>query len=68
MLLSSFLLSISYCLTFSRFVSKLNPFPGMRHLDVAGGTGQLYSLYMQHLFVVVRVESLGQGAQELDET
>ncbi|GFZ15548.1 S-adenosyl-L-methionine-dependent methyltransferases superfamily protein [Actinidia rufa] len=51
-----------------RLVSKLNPFPGMRHLDVAGGTGQLCSQYMQHLFVVVRVESLEQGAQELDET
>lgn len=23
-----------------RLVSKLNPFPGMKHLDVAGGTGQ----------------------------
>lgn len=22
-----------------RLVSKLNPFPGMKHLDVAGGTG-----------------------------
>ena len=24
-----------------RLVSKLNPFPGMKHLDVAGGTGSL---------------------------
>jgi 2-methoxy-6-polyprenyl-1,4-benzoquinol methylase len=25
---------------FSRLISKLNPFPGMKHLDVAGGTGK----------------------------
>nr|CAB3490930.1 unnamed protein product [Digitaria exilis] len=25
-----------------RLVSKLNPFPGMKHLDVAGGTGYSY--------------------------
>ncbi|CAN1168338.1 2-methoxy-6-polyprenyl-1,4-benzoquinol methylase, mitochondrial [Linum perenne] len=24
-----------------RLVSKLNPFPGMKHLDVAGGTGDV---------------------------
>ena len=24
----------------SRLVSMLNPFPGMKHLDVAGGTGK----------------------------
>jgi len=24
----------------SRLVSMLNPFPGMKHLDVAGGTGE----------------------------
>ena len=27
-----------------RLVSKLNPFPGMKHLDVAGGTGNTHSL------------------------
>lgn len=35
---------------FFRLVSKLNPFPGMSHLDVAGGTGELVILnYMFHL-------------------
>lgn len=28
-------------LSFLRLISKLNPFPGMKHLDVAGGTGIL---------------------------
>jgi 2-methoxy-6-polyprenyl-1,4-benzoquinol methylase len=27
-----------------RLVSKLNPFPGMKHLDVAGGTGNTHYL------------------------
>lgn len=27
-----------------RLISKLNPFPGMKHLDVAGGTGNTYPL------------------------
>lgn len=30
-----------------RLVSKLNPFPGMKHLDVAGGTGTLALLIYQ---------------------
>jgi ubiquinone/menaquinone biosynthesis C-methylase UbiE len=32
---------ISYfSMMLSRLVSVLNPFPGMKHLDVAGGTGE----------------------------
>ena len=27
-----------------RLISKLNPFPGMKHLDVAGGTGNTHPL------------------------
>jgi hypothetical protein len=27
-----------------RLISKLNPFPAMKHLDVAGGTGNIYPL------------------------
>lgn len=27
-----------------RLVTKLGPFPGMKHLDVAGGTGRLMML------------------------
>jgi hypothetical protein len=27
-----------------RLISKLNPFPGMKHLDVSGGTGNIYLL------------------------
>ena len=32
-------LSLKLCFFSFRLVSKLNPFPGMKHLDVAGGTG-----------------------------
>lgn len=34
-----------------RLVSKLNPFPGMKHLDVAGGTGTLALLIYQFLLL-----------------
>ena len=34
---------ISYfSMMLSRLVSMLNPFPGMKHLDVAGGTGEYW--------------------------
>lgn len=37
-----------------RLVSMLNPFPGMKHLDVAGGTGLLasFSLHLIPCFCV----------------
>ncbi|KAE9445087.1 hypothetical protein C3L33_23014, partial [Rhododendron williamsianum] len=38
-----------------RLVSKLNPFPGMRHLDVAGGTGKLFCSHMQCHLVFITV-------------
>jgi 2-methoxy-6-polyprenyl-1,4-benzoquinol methylase len=43
---TSFLFSYKKKLRFFSFrlVSKLNPFPGMKHLDVAGGTGNTHSL------------------------
>uniref|UniRef100_A0A0D9XR79 2-methoxy-6-polyprenyl-1,4-benzoquinol methylase, mitochondrial n=1 Tax=Leersia perrieri TaxID=77586 RepID=A0A0D9XR79_9ORYZ len=35
-------LGLPYCfLPLLRLISKLNPFPGMKHLDVAGGTGDV---------------------------
>jgi hypothetical protein len=30
---------LKLCFFSFRLVSQLNPFPGMKHLDVAGGTG-----------------------------
>ena len=32
-----------------RVISKLSPFPGMQHLDVAGGTGDFYALAILEL-------------------
>jgi len=37
-----------------RLVSKLNPFPGMRHLDVAGGTGDVAFRILENLNSVYR--------------
>lgn len=37
-----------------RLVSKLNPFPGMRHLDVAGGTGDVAFRILESLNGVYR--------------
>ncbi|KAH7862103.1 hypothetical protein Vadar_034790 [Vaccinium darrowii] len=37
-----------------RLVSKLNPFPGMRHLDVAGGTGDVAFRILESLNSVYR--------------
>jgi 2-methoxy-6-polyprenyl-1,4-benzoquinol methylase len=37
-------LSLKLCFFAFRLISKLNPFPGMKHLDVAGGTGNTYPL------------------------
>ncbi|XP_058228584.1 2-methoxy-6-polyprenyl-1,4-benzoquinol methylase, mitochondrial-like isoform X2 [Rhododendron vialii] len=37
-----------------RLVSKLNPFPGMRHLDVAGGTGDVAFRILESLNSVSR--------------
>ncbi|PWZ23393.1 2-methoxy-6-polyprenyl-1,4-benzoquinol methylase, mitochondrial [Zea mays] len=37
-------------------ISKLNPFPGMKHLDVAGGTGDVA------FRVLERVKSVGHRA------
>ncbi|OMO93745.1 UbiE/COQ5 methyltransferase [Corchorus capsularis] len=39
-----------------RLVSKLNPFPGMKHLDVAGGTGDVAFRILE------RVNSIGRRA------
>nr|CAB3489108.1 unnamed protein product [Digitaria exilis] len=41
-----------------RLVSKLNPFPGMKHLDVAGGTGDVA------FRVLERVKSVGHRAMQ----
>ena len=35
-------LSLKLCFFSFRLISKLNPFPGMKHLDVAGGTGNAH--------------------------
>jgi 2-methoxy-6-polyprenyl-1,4-benzoquinol methylase len=35
-------LSFKLCFFSFRLISKLNPFPGMKHLDVAGGTGNTH--------------------------
>ncbi|XP_031262527.1 2-methoxy-6-polyprenyl-1,4-benzoquinol methylase, mitochondrial-like [Pistacia vera] len=39
-----------------RLVSKLNPFPGMKHLDVAGGTGQ-FNLCYNYLQLMYRYQA-----------
>ncbi|PUZ43815.1 hypothetical protein GQ55_8G037500 [Panicum hallii var. hallii] len=41
-----------------RLVSKLNPFPGMKHLDVAGGTGDVA------FRVLERIKSVGHRAMQ----
>uniref|UniRef100_A0A453D5R1 2-methoxy-6-polyprenyl-1,4-benzoquinol methylase, mitochondrial n=1 Tax=Aegilops tauschii subsp. strangulata TaxID=200361 RepID=A0A453D5R1_AEGTS len=43
---------------FSRLISKLNPFPGMKHLDVAGGTGDVA------FRVVERIKSVSHRATQ----
>ncbi|XP_065636806.1 2-methoxy-6-polyprenyl-1,4-benzoquinol methylase, mitochondrial isoform X2 [Quercus suber] len=52
------LLLPSCCCIFScqnfRLVSKLNPFPGMKHLDVAGGTGDVAFRILETLNSVKR--------------
>lgn len=37
-----------------RLVSELNPFPGMKHLDVAGGTGDVAFRILEHIHSVRR--------------
>ncbi|XP_066315949.1 2-methoxy-6-polyprenyl-1,4-benzoquinol methylase, mitochondrial isoform X2 [Miscanthus floridulus] len=41
-----------------RLISKLNPFPGMKHLDVAGGTGDVA------FRVLERIKSVGHRAMQ----
>ncbi|KMT01911.1 hypothetical protein BVRB_9g209350 [Beta vulgaris subsp. vulgaris] len=35
-----------------RLVEELNPFPEMKHLDVAGGTGERY-VFSEHIIVIL---------------
>jgi len=43
------LLVLNAGLVICRLVSKLAPFPGMQHLDVAGGTGTCAGAISGHL-------------------
>ena len=53
----------------SRLVSMLNPFPGMKHLDVAGGTGKLwyktitcYKKKEEHFIWLEKLEWIATGS------
>ncbi|OAY79749.1 2-methoxy-6-polyprenyl-1,4-benzoquinol methylase, mitochondrial [Ananas comosus] len=49
-----------------RLVSKLNPFPGMKHLDVAGGTGDVAFRVLESIKNVGR-RAMQDGLTEIEE-
>ncbi|XP_038978469.1 2-methoxy-6-polyprenyl-1,4-benzoquinol methylase, mitochondrial isoform X1 [Phoenix dactylifera] len=51
---------------FSRLVSKLHPFPGMKHLDVAGGTGDVAFRVLESINSVSR-RAMQHGLAETEE-
>ena len=60
--------TVSYSNSFRsvlKLISKMNPFPGMKHLDVAGGTGSdlyLFSaliifIIQEYIYIEIRIPS-----------